>query len=165
MTPLFSHDAQWERMADILHGWIGTPYRHCAGTKTGSDCGSWIARVFHELGIVQDILAEEYYSRQWYMSDRDGVVYRRLRLYCDNLVSGFTMQEESPDSIWIRGDILVFKLPRAHTANHLGIYFGCPRPHDHFMVHCLRGPGMHKAAFRTSWQRFLIGIFRIYQSD
>lgn len=165
MIPLFKDDIEWNRLEEILEGWIGTPYRHCASKKTGSDCGGWIPKVFHEFGIVRHILKDEYYARRWYMTDRDGIIHRKLLLYKDCLLPGFLLCEESPEGDWFRGDIMIFQLPRAKHPNHLAIYLGAKRPNDPFVIHCLQSVGMRKAAIRSSWQRFLVGIFRIYRSD
>lgn len=165
MTPLYSDDTRWKRLKEILDGWIGTPYRHYGSKKTGADCGLWIAHVFKDAGVVQSILSAQFYSRQWYNKEGEGVLLGSLRTYCQNMVSDFVMREESAQQSLLRGDILVFQLPKAKCPNHCGIYLGMPRPKDPFMIHCLEGSGMHTMAMRSSWNRFLVTLFRIYNSD
>ncbi|TPW29438.1 peptidase P60 [Martelella alba] len=131
----------------LAEAWIGTPYRHQAGTKgVGCDC----------LGLVRGVWCSLYgfdpwdgepYSVDWAEHGGEERILTAARKYCGAPVSPQAMEA---------GDLLVFRWQARFSAKHLGIL----SDHQSF-IHAYEQAGVIRSALVPSWRRRIAAVFRL----
>lgn len=109
---MFNIDERKQAIVDETLTWVGTPYHHQARVKgVGVDCAQLIAGVAEGAGIRQNIVIPVNYSPEWHVHNRHEWMLEIMeQMGCKRL---------PPDQIPTPGDIVAFKVGRAH--GHLGI--------------------------------------------
>jgi NlpC/P60 family putative phage cell wall peptidase len=117
-----------EKIIDVAHSWVGTPYHHQARVKgVGVDCAQLMAGIAIEAGIIPaDTELPHDYSPEWHLHNRDEVLIDHLRRF------GCVEKEVAEP-----GDIIGFTIGRA--VGHLGILVSA----DTFIhAQCMADPKM-----------------------
>lgn len=134
-----------ERVIAETLSWVGTPYRHQAGTKgIGCDCiglvrGVWVALY----GRVPDMPAD--YAPDWACGDAGEAMLAGARRLLDEC--GL----DEP----LRGRVLVFRWRPHLPARHAGIAVA----EDSFVHAYEGGQAVVKSALVPQWRRRIAGIF------
>lgn len=121
-----AEQAQRDRVVDIAHSWLRTPFHDGASIKgAGADCATFIKAVFEEAGLTTGIDIEAY-PPQWYMHGNDEIFL--------NAIAGCSNEIRERDAI--AADIVLYKFGRCFA--HGGIVFepGWPR-----IIHAVRRIG------------------------
>ena len=101
-----NEQTQREAVIAAARTWVGTPYHDMGKVKgVGVDCGTLLASVYQEAGVVPQIVLEDY-SPQWYL-------HRDDPRYLDEILK-YAHEIETPAP----GDVVVYRIGRqfAHGA-------------------------------------------------
>jgi len=123
MTP-----EQQQRVVEIAHTWLGTPYVHHGDVKgAGVDCAMLLVRVYHEAGLAPDIDPRGY-STQWHLHRSEEKYLQWIHEYADRVA------EPEP------GDVVMFRFGRAVA--HGGIVVDWPTIiHSYIGIGCMLDVG------------------------
>jgi NlpC/P60 family putative phage cell wall peptidase len=143
MTETEQTDGQ--RVAQIARNWIGTPYRHQGSSRIGCDCLGLIRGVWRELRGREP---EEPgpYGRDWAERSGEERLLEAARRHFGAEISGRGLDI---------GDVLVFRLRRGVSAQHLGIVSA-----DNRFIHAYEQRGVVESPLAPAWRRRIAGVFR-----
>lgn len=136
-----------QRIVDIAHSWIGTPYRHQASLKgQGCDCVGMIRGVYREFyDLENDPEIVPPYQPDWYEVDqRDPLLNFGRR----HLV-------EVPFEDMIPSDVLVFRMKRGVSAKHCGIITA-----PDTMVHAYSKQKVFEVSLGVHWYSKVAAVLR-----
>ncbi|WP_246660062.1 NlpC/P60 family protein [Rhizobium sp. FKL33] len=133
------------RAARIARGWIGTPYRHQGSSRIGCDCLGLIRGVWRELRGAEP---EEPgpYGRDWAERSGEERLLEAARRHFGAEISGRGLDI---------GDVLVFRLRRGVSAQHLGIVSA-----DGRFIHAYEQTGVVESPLAPAWRRRIAAVFR-----
>lgn len=113
---------QRHAVVSVARSWLGTPYHPNARLKgIGCDCGTLLAEVFPEAGVIPWIELDDY-PPDWHLNRSEEKYLGYVRRFASEVIE--------PDV----GDVLVWKFGRCFS--HGGIYIG-----DGLMIHSHLGVG------------------------
>jgi len=122
-----------EKIIEVARSWIGTPFHDNCGVKgVGVDCAHFLARVFSESGMSEEIQIE-YYSPQFFLHTKEEKFASYVLQY----------SREITESEVQMGDIVLYKF--GHSFAHGAIIVDWPKSIIH--AHKLDGCVIETAAF------------------
>lgn len=133
----FSDNKREEQLRQVLHSWMGTPYRYFAGVKgAGADCICFVTSVLEEIGFGP--LKIEKYPRDWHLHNTEELLF-------DGIIDALDVDIidlKAPES----GDIILFQFGK--TMSHCGFYM------DKKIFHAVNGCGVISSEWLdTTWHK------------
>lgn len=90
------------RILEVARSWLGTPFHHGARVKgAGVDCAQFLAAVYEEAGIVEQVALPATYPPDWFLHQHDS-------RYVDGLLE-HTRRVDTPEP----GDLAAFQFGRS----------------------------------------------------
>jgi cell wall-associated NlpC family hydrolase len=109
----FENIEEKDRLKKILDSWISTPYRHACGVKgLGCDCIYFVARVYEEMGLLNNVIIPKY-PKDWHL-------HNTRELLEEGIIKNLNTEKVSLFD-FMSGDIICSHYGKA--ASHAGIYF------------------------------------------
>ena len=109
-----------KHVIDIAKTWLHTPYIPEARVKgCGCDCGTFIAGVFEEAGLIEHVQIEHY--------PFDIACNCAVPKYLNRILEYTTKVDREP----MQGDILFYKFKGAKVPHHAAICMD-----DEYIIHC-----------------------------
>ena len=122
------------RIVDVARSWLGTPYHHGARVKgVGVDCGTLVAEVFTEAGVIPPVNISEY-PHDFHLHRGEELYLGYVRKHCWEVLDR--------DTIGV-GDIIIWKIGRCFS--HGGIYIG-----QGMMIHSALNVGVTLEEIKTN---------------
>jgi NlpC/P60 family putative phage cell wall peptidase len=135
-----------QRVLQLAQGWIGTPYRHQASTRSiGCDCLGLVRGVWRELYGTEPELPPPY-AADW--AERGGE--DRLMLAAErHFGASLPLAQALP------GDVLLFRWRPDSAAKHAGILSD-----GGYFIHAYEQAAVLRSALVPGWRRRVAGVFR-----
>lgn len=120
-------DDKQEELRKELDSWVGVPFKHRQGTKSGVDCIHLVARVLESFGFGPFKFND--YTRDWHLHKTSGLLMNEVKKQIPTVV------EVSINEIK-NGDLVVYHVGK--DSAHGAIYF------DNYVYHAITGIGVVK---------------------
>ena len=131
MKYLFEDIKKQEQLKEILDSWLGTPFRHYAGTKKlGADCIHFVARVLQEMEILGKVTIPSY-APDWHL-------HKTYKLLVNGILEYLNVENVGFKNL-MNGDIILYYFGK--TAAHASIYY------DEHIYQAVNGIGVIRTSF------------------
>ncbi|WP_035241133.1 NlpC/P60 family protein [Desulfobacter vibrioformis] len=138
-----------DALRTVLDSWLDTPFRHfCGIKKIGVDCTHFVAKVFHEVGLIEQIRIPQYFKEDYFLHNNSSVLLDAVKAHLNVEPVGKTNPQI--------GDIAFYRYGKSDYA-HASIFYD--REHAYQAVNRM---GVQKIHWKHKlWFPRLTEIYRI----
>ena len=132
-----------ENVIRIAKEWLKTPYHSEARIKgAGCDCGTFIAGVFEEAGLIEHVQIAHY--------PVDIACNCAVPKYLNKILEYTTKVEDEP----IMGDIIFYKFNGSKVPHHASIFMD-----EEYIIHSYVRQGV-TISNRKGYKKYEVGVYR-----
>ena len=151
MIEYFTKKEQCEKLERIAKSWLNTPYHHMWHTKgRGADCSLFIAEVYKEFGILDEVNVADYYPTDWHINGNTHLLENTIETA--KLRNGYRFKKVKDLKC---GDLLIFTFISNRIPHHSALYLN-----DNQIIQAGKS-GVALVDYDDRWKRHLVSMYRV----